>query len=123
MAELHINYPYPEQTNSLEIAPIETVAIEDEMVIIEPFKNKNNSLHIIVNASAAGNICFKPGDAYPNAMLGECWVHCEQGYNDIIVEDISRFEDRYGNVSLTKDETLAGEIFAVAKRAGLRPVG
>ena len=122
MSEIRINLPNMDFSKSLEIATVEPVAIEDEMIIIEAMKNKNNSLHIIVNATTAGDICFKPGDAYPNAMLGDCWLRCEQGYNDIIIEDISRFEDRNGNIVLTKNEELAGQIFAVAKRAGLQPV-
>ena len=122
MSEIRINLPVMEGSKSLEIATVEPATIENDMVIIDAMKNKNNSLHVIVNATTAGDICFRPGDNYPNAMLGECWVRCEQGYNDIIIEDISRFENRDGSILLGKSEELAGEIFAVAKRAGLQPV-
>lgn len=122
MSEIKINLPNLENSKSLEIAVVEKATIEEEMTIIEAMKNKNNSLHIIVNATTAGDIVFKSGDNYPNAMLGDCSLHCEVGYNDIIIEDISRFENRDGSIVLGKSGELAGEIFAVAKRAGLKPV-
>ena len=122
MSEIRINLPNMDFSKSLEIATVEPVAIEDEMIIIEAMKNKNNSLHIIVNATTAGDICFKPGDAYPNAMLGDCWLRCEQGYNDIIIEDISRFENRDGSVALDFGSGFAGKVWATAKRAGIAPV-
>lgn len=122
MADLTITYPVPEATNSLEIAQVTAITIEDEMTIIDAMKNKNNSLHVIVKATTAGDICFKAGNNYPNAMLGDCYVHCETGYNDIIIEDISRFENRDNTIVLEKSGDLAGEILAVAKRAGMKPV-
>ncbi len=122
MSEIKIVLPEEEGSKSLEIAKIKAATIEDDMTIPEAFKNKNNSLHIIVNATTAGDIVFKAGNNYPNAMLGDCSVNCAMGYTDIIIEDISRFENRDGSISLGKSGDLAGTIFAVAKRAGLKPV-
>ncbi len=122
MSEIKIVLPEEEGSKSLEIAKIKAATIEDDMTIPEAFKNKNNSLHIIVNATTAGDIVFKAGNNYPNAMLGDCSVNCAMGYTDIIIEDISRFENKDGSISLGKSGDLAGTIFAVAKRAGLKPV-
>ena len=122
MSEIKIVLPEEEGSKSLEIAKIEATTIADDMTIPDAFKNKNNSLHIIVNATTAGDIVFKAGDNYPNAMLGDCSVNCAIGYTDILIEDASRFENRDGSISLSKSGDLAGTIFAVAKRSGLKPV-
>lgn len=122
MSEIKIVLPEEEGSKSLEIAKIEATTIADDMTIPDAFKNKNNSLHIIVNATTAGDIVFKAGNNYPNAMLGDCSVNCAIGYTDILIEDISRFENRDGSISLSKSGDIVGTIFAVAKRAGLKPV-
>jgi hypothetical protein len=84
-------------------------------------KNKNNSLAILVNATTAGNLVIKAGDNYPNAILGDLKVACGTGLTVIRLQDISRFENRDCTVNVQGDGTLAGTIFATAKRAGITP--
>ena len=119
--EITITLPEADSSNSVETAEVTAATIDTDMTITDAFVNKNNSLHIIVNATTAGDLTFTAGDNYPNAMLGDLAVTCAAGYNDIIIEDISRFENRDGSIALAGDGTLAGDIFAVAKRAGLKP--
>lgn len=124
MAELHVNLPSPEQTKSVELhLNLEQAFMDGETVIYDAFKNKNNSLHILVGSNGEGRIGFKAGDNYPNAMLGDLWLPCPAGLNDYIIEDISRFENRDGSIRIANSPEINGSmITAVAKRAGLQPV-
>ena len=120
MAEITVILPVLDQTQSVECANFEATTLEATNTIVKAFENKNNSLHIVVDATGAGNITFKAGDNYPNAILGDLVLRVEAGLNDYIIEDISRFENR--DLSLKIETTVSGKIYAVAKRAGLKPV-
>lgn len=120
MAEIQVILPKLDATQSVESATFEAVTLEAENKVIKAFENKNNSLHIVVDATATGTITFKAGDNYPNAMLGDLVLPVGVGVNDYIIEDISRFENR--DLSLDINATATGKIYAVAKRAGLKPV-
>ena len=120
MAEIQVILPVMDATQSVESANFEATTLEASNTIVKAFENKNNSLHIVVNATAGGNITFKAGDNYPNAILGDLVLAVSTGLNDYIIEDISRFENR--DLSLNIETTATGTIYAVAKRAGLKPV-
>lgn len=120
MAEITVILPELEATQSVECANFEATTLESTNTIVNAFENKNNSLHIVVDASGTGTITFKAGDNYPNAILGDLTLAVQAGLNDYIIEDISRFENR--DLSLKIDTTATGTIYAVAKRAGLKPV-
>lgn len=96
--------------------------IQGMLILIQEIDSWITDCERELKKRTAGDICFKAGNNYPNAMLGDCYVHCEAGYNDIIIEDISRFENRDNTIVLEKSGDLAGEILAVAKRVGLKPV-
>lgn len=120
MADINIVLPVADATQSVEIASVTPATISADMKVVDACENKNNSLHILVNATTAGNLTIKAGDNYPNAMLGDLDVACAaSAMTDIVLEDISRFENRDNSIALGSSGTLAGTIAVVAKRAGL----
>lgn len=123
--EITVQLPVQETTHSAEVAVIDKqdVTPANGIKIKKALDNKNNSLVIIVEPTAAGAITIKAGDNYPNRILGDLVVTpTNNKVNAIILEDISRFENRDGSVCLAFATSFAGKIYAVAKRAGLKPV-
>lgn len=121
--DIEVNLPVQDATQSVEVANFTktTVAAEDVVTIKKALDNKNNSLVIIAEpTSDAGTMVIKAGNNYPNAMLGDLEVTVGTGSNAVLLEDISRFENRDGSVVI--NSKFAGTIFAVAKRAGIKPV-
>lgn len=122
MTDINIQFGKQDDTRSVETVAVEPTTIGTDMKLVNAFGNKNNSLHVLVTATTEGKLVIKAGDNYPNKILGDLNVTCEANkLTDIIVEDISRFENRDGSVAFTTDGTLAGTISVVAKRAGLDP--
>lgn len=122
-SSINVNLPVQDATQSIEVANFTktTVASGDTITIKKALDNKNNSLVIIAEpTSTAGTLKIKAGNNYPNSMLGDLSVAVGVGVNTILLEDISRFENKDGSVKIAA--TYAGTIYAVAKRAGLKPV-
>lgn len=125
-SSINVNLPALESSQSAEIINFtkQTVASGDTITIKNALDNKNNSLIIIAelasSATSAGSLKIKAGNNYPNSMLGDLTVTVGLGANAIILEDISRFENRDGSIKIAA--TYGGTIYAVAKRAGLKPV-
>lgn len=120
MADINVVLPMPDPSNSVEYGEVTptTVATGDEVTIKKALENKNNTLQIVVKPSAASNVVIKAGNRYPNSILGDLTLELEAKTYAILLEDISRFETTTGDVVLTG---LTGDIYAVAKRAGLDP--
>ena len=131
-----INVAIPTQDASQSV---ESVAITKQAVtqangikINNAFKNKNNSLQITIEntyATADSTLTVKAGDNYPNKVLGDLSVpltapasSTETKPTVVLIEDISRFENRDGSIYLDFSSAFTGNIWAVAKRAGLKPV-
>lgn len=125
-SSINVNLPALESSQSAEIINFtkQTVTSGDTITIKNALDNKNNSLIIIAelasSATVAGSLKIKAGNNYPNSMLGDLTVTVGLGANAIILEDISRFENRDGSIKIAA--TYGGTIYAVAKRAGLKPV-
>lgn len=125
-SSINVNLPVQDATQSVEVANFTktTVASGDTITIKNALDNKNNSLVIVVelasSATTAGSLKIKAGNNYPNSMLGDLSVAVNTGVNTILLEDISRFENKDGSVKIAA--TYGGTIYAVAKRAGLKPV-
>ena len=122
--EIIVQLPKEEVTHSLEIATFDkqTVTAANGITIKDAFENKNNSLFIIVEPTAGATVIAKAGDNFPNAMLGDLTVNVEPNkVNAILLEDISRFENRDNTVNIDFGSEFTGTIYAVAKRAGLDP--
>ncbi|MCD7740290.1 MAG: hypothetical protein LUH11_02965 [Candidatus Gastranaerophilales bacterium] len=117
MAEIEVILPVQDDSHSVEYISFDATTLETENIIVDAFKNKNNSLHILVNAESAGNITFVKGNNYPNSMLGDLTLELAAGLNDFIIEDLSRFENRDGSICI--NTSTSGTIYAIAKRAGL----
>jgi len=136
MARDAINVALPTQdaTQSVESVKITKQAVTQAngIKINNAFKNKNNSLQITVEntyATADSTLTVKAGDNYPNKMLGDLSVplpaptaSTEAQPTVVLIEDISRFENRDGSVNLDFSTSFTGNVWAVAKRAGLKPV-
>ncbi len=125
MAEvsIEVNLPVQDATQSIEVINFskQAVASGDVITIKKALDNKNNSLVIIAEpTTTAGTLKILKGDNYPNAVLGDMNVAVGTGVNAILLEDISRFENRDGSIVISA--TYAGSIYAVAKRAGIKPV-
>lgn len=119
--EINVVLPVQDATQSIEVAAItaNTITAANGTKIVDALANKNNSLVIVINGS--GTATIKAGDNYPNACLGDLDVSCS-GLTAILLEDISRFENRDGSVCIEYADGFSGTIYAVAKRAGLKPV-
>ena len=123
MAEKNINVYLPVQDDSQSVEFIEvtkTAAIADDVITIEDaLANKNNSLQIFVEAATDTSVIILAGNNYPNKILGDKTIPVS-GLTVILLEDISRFENRDGSVKIK----CAGacNVWATAKRVGMKPV-
>lgn len=114
-------FPVEDATKSLASNTITatTISTSNGGTIVGATGCKDNSLTIIVDASTAGTVTFVAG-VYDNACLGNDSVACSSGLNVIKIENPSRFQKADGNIDVNFT-TVAGKIFAVGKRAGLKP--
>ena len=124
---ISVYLPDVEQTQSVaytEVAPF-AVNAENGIQIEKATENKNNSLSILIeNAStSASTVTFVAGDTYPNSMLGDLEIPLKESSTTVCqLQDLSRFENRDGSISLDFAADFSGNILAVAKRAGIAPV-
>ncbi len=122
---IEVQYPSLDHTESVANIVIEKDAVTQAngVTIKEAFSNKNNSLFIIIETTSADSLLtVKAGDAYPNSMLGDIVIELTKGISAIQLQDLSRFEKADGSIDLDFAEGFTGNIFAVAKWAGVRPV-
>lgn len=123
--------PTTDVTKSVQVGEIVKTAVTQAngINIANAFKNKNNSLEIFVentttasNVAAASTLTIKKGDKYPNSMLGDLTVAIGAG-KTVAIEylDMSRFEKTDGSVDLDFASGFTGNVWAVAKRAGILP--
>lgn len=123
-----INVQYPALDHTESVANIciekEEVTPANGITISEAFSNKNNSLFIVIEneASTESLLTVKAGDAYPNSMLGDIVIELPKGTSAIQLQDLSRFEKADGSIDLDFDADFEGNIYAVAKWAGVRTV-
>lgn len=126
--EINVAIPTQDATQSVESVKITKQAVTQAngIKINDAFKNKNNSLQITIEntyATADSTLTVKAGDNYPNKVLGDLAVPLtKSAVTVVLIEDISRFENRDGSVCLDFSTSFTGNIWAVAKRAGLKPV-
>ena len=116
--------PLREATESVEIATFtkQAVTVANGIEIENAFADKNNSLFIIIEPTTVGNITFKAGDRYPNAMLGDLTVTPTDDQPNVYqILDEARFERADGSLYIDFGTGFVGTIFAVAKRAGVLP--
>lgn len=139
-AYVTVALPKPDATNSVETTEITKKALSADGIVLaggfdasnnvtkKALANKNNSLQITIEntyVTADSAITIKAGDNYPNAILGDLVVPVTKGANGaptiavILLEDISRFENRDGSINLAISTNMTGNIWAVAKRAGV----
>ena len=123
MAEIIVHLPVQDDSQSVEFVEVvkTEAAAGDEIIIKDALINKNNSLQIFAETSASSTIIIKQGNNYPNKILGEKTVPVEE-FAVILLEDISRFENRDGSVVLKCGASFSGNVWATAKRVGMKPV-
>lgn len=118
--------PTQDASQSVEFGTVtkQAVTVANGIVIANALDNKNNSLQIYVEntANAASTVTLKAGDNYPNSILGDLTIPCAKGVTAILLEDISRFENRDKTINVDFGSGFTGNIWAVAKRAGIKPV-
>ncbi len=117
----------PVLDNSESVASVaiteQTVTQANGITIKDAFENKNNTLFIMVNNTGSDStVIAKAGNAYPNSMLGDLTLAVGAGTTAIQIQDPSRFENADGTLNLDFGAGFTGTIYAVAKRAGLKPV-
>lgn len=124
---ISVNMPEVEPSQSIaykEIAPFE-VNIANGITIEKATENKNNSLSILIEntSEAASSVTFIAGDTYPNSMLGDLVIPLKESSTTVCqLQDLSRFENRDGSINIDFQENFVGNIYAVAKRAGITPL-
>ncbi len=122
---IQVQYPTLDHTESVANICIETKAVTQAngITIEEAFSNKNNSLFIVIeNTGTDSLLTVKAGDAYPNSMLGDIVIELPDGISAIQLQDLSRFEKSDGSIDLDFATGFTGNIFAIAKWAGVREV-
>jgi len=123
---INVQYPALDTTESIASASITTqaVTVANGINIANVFSNKNNSLVIIVNntANAASAMTLKAGGAYPNSLIGDATVTLAKGITAVQIQDLSRFEKANGSIDVDFATGFTGNIYAVAKWAGVRTV-
>ncbi|MBQ6516804.1 hypothetical protein IJI31_06455 [bacterium] len=130
--KVEVLLPAQDVTQSIEVGKITKKAVTQAngIYIEDALKNKNNSLQIYVEntttsgtLSATSTLTIKAGNHYPNKMLGDLSVALGAGeITAIILDDISRFENKDGSINLDFASGFTGNVWAVAKRAGIKPV-
>lgn len=122
---IKVQYPTLDHTESVANICIDKteVVTANGITVEEAFSNKNNSLFIVIETTSADSLLtVKSGDAYPNSMLGDIVIELPMGTSAIQLQDLSRFEKADGSIDLDFAEGFVGNIYAVAKWAGVRPV-
>ena len=119
---IDVQYPVLDHTESIaNISIVRTTVDAEGITIKDAFSNKNNSLFILINnkGDKTGLLTVKAGNAYPNSMLGDIIIEIAKGISAIQLQDLSRFEKSDESIDLDFSEGFEGEIFAIAKRAGV----
>ena len=123
---INVQYPALDATESVASAAItpQAVTVANGINVANVFSNKNNSLVIVVNntSGASSAMTLKAGGAYPNAMLGDTTVTLASGITAVQIQDLSRYEKANGSMDIDFNTGFTGNIYAVAKWAGVRPV-
>lgn len=123
--KIDVQFPVLDHTEPVaNIAITKTsVTVANGITIKDAFSNKNNSLFIVIDntANATSLLIVKAGDTYPNSMLGDILIELAKGVSAIQLEDLSRFQKSDESIDLDFSENFKGTIYAVAKRAGVRP--
>lgn len=126
--EITVHIPALTEKQSLEVANITKTSVTQAngIKIKNALDNKNNSLVIVIEPSTAAAVTIKASDNYPNRILGDATLGAvavpASKPTAILLEDISRFENRDGSINIDFGSGFVGYIYAVAKRAGLKPV-
>ena len=119
---IDVQYPVLDHTESIaNISIVRTTVDTEGITIKDAFSNKNNSLFILINnkGDKTGLLTVKAGDAYPNSMLGDIIIEIAEGVSAVQLQDLSRFEKSDASIDLDFSEGFEGEIFAIAKWAGV----
>ena len=129
MARDTIDVQNPVLDNSESVGTVKvtktTVTQANGITVKKAFNNKNNTLfiHVDTTATSDSSLTIKAGDTYPNAILGDLTVALTKSAETVLqIQDPSRFENKDGSVNIDFASGFAGTIYAVAKRAGLKPV-
>lgn len=126
--EITVQLPVQDTSKSYEYTDITKQAVTQAngITIKKALENKNNSLQITIETTYDGadsTLTIKAGNEYPNKILGDATVPLKKSaVTVVLLEDISRFENRDGSINLDFSASFTGNIWAVAKRAGLKPV-
>lgn len=123
---INVQYPTLDHTESVANISIlkQAVTPANGITIADAFSNKNNSMFLVIENTAESNssLTVKAGEAFPNSMLGDIVIEIPEGVSAIQIQDLSRFEKQDGSIDLDFDEDFEGNIYAIAKWAGVRPV-
>ena len=129
--KVEVLLPAQDVTQSVEVGEITKQAVTQAngIYIEDALKDKNNSLQIFVentttvsSAAADSSMTIKAGDHYPNRILGDLTVALTKSKTvAIILDDISRFENKDGSINLDFASGFTGNVWVVAKRAGILP--
>lgn len=125
--EINVLLPVQDDTQSVETIAVTKKAVvqANGIAIKDALANKNNTLQITIETTASSDstLTIKAGDNYPNKILGDLTVALtKSAVTVVLLEDISRFENRDGSIKLDFASGFTGNIWAVAKRAGVKPV-
>lgn len=128
---INVQYPVLDHTESIANIGItkQAVTVANGITVVDAFSNKNNSLFIVVenntesdNVGVKSSMTVKAGSAYPNSMLGDITIELPVGVSAIQLQDLSRFEKADGGIDLDFAVGFTGNVYAIAKWAGVQEV-
>lgn len=124
---ISVYLPDVDASQSVAYTSVESFVVNPEngIVIEKATENKNNSLSILIENTSVSEskAIFVAGDTYLNSMLGDLEIPLEASTITVCqLQDLSRFENRDGSISLEFPTEFSGNILAVAKRAGITPI-
>lgn len=129
MARDSINLQYftYDATDSIGVVVIEkkAITVANGIELKNAFAGKDNSIDILIENTAGADNTFtvKAGEKQ-NAQLGLSNVPIPAGRTVAIdlMRDMARYERADGSVYIDFGTGFTGNIYAIAKRAGLKPV-
>ena len=123
---INVQYPVLDHTESVANIAITKKAVTQAngIKVADAFSNKNNSLFIVIEntGNAKSSMTVKAGDAYPNSMLGDITIELATGVSAIQIQDLARFQRSDESIDIDFATGFTGNIYAIAKWAGVRPV-
>lgn len=120
----HFIYDETDSVGTITITK-QAVNVANGIEIKKAFAGKDNSVEILIeNSSNADSVVTIKAGQKQNALLGDSHVTIGTGKTVALdlMRDMARYERADGSVYLDFATGFTGNVYAIARRAGLKPV-